>query len=137
MESMTITLPINITAFYTALAAFWLVALTVPIVRNRIKHRVGLGAGGHRSLEVAQRVHGNAAEWLPLGLGIILILELIAAPIWLLHILGVMLVLARALHATGLYRTPGESWQRQAGATLQMLQYLVGGVACLLYATVL
>jgi uncharacterized membrane protein YecN with MAPEG domain len=134
---MTLTLPINVTAFYTGLAALWLAFLALGVVRYRIKYRVGLGAGGQPALERAQRVHGNATEWLPLGLGLILVLELMAAPIWLLHLLGVSLAAARGLHAAGLWRTRAASWQRSAGMVLQLGQYAVGGAACLLYALVI
>lgn len=137
MTSMTLTLPIHITAFYTGLSALWLVALAVLVVRKRVKYRVGIGAGGQKPLERAQRVHGNAAEWLPVGLGLILVLELMAAPVWLLHLLGVMLVAGRCLHAVGLSRSEGETWQRQAGMLLQVMQYVVGGGACLFYSLAL
>ena len=133
---MSIAIPVNITAFYTGLLVLWVAVLAVPVLRLRLKYRVSTGSGGYPALELARRIHGNAAEWTPLGLAPILVLELLAASVWLIHGLGVLLLVARVLHAAGLQRTGAESWERGLGILLQMIQYLVGGVACLTYALV-
>ncbi len=133
---MNIAIPVHVTAFYTGLMVLWLAVLSVPVLRLRFKYRVSTGSGGYRALELAQRIHGNAAEWTPLGLAPILVLELLAASPWLLHGLGVLLLVARVLHAAGLQRTGAESWERGVGMLLQLMQYLAGGLACLVYALV-
>lgn len=131
---MTLTIPIQISAFYAALAALWLILMGLLVVRERWRARVGIGTGGDSRLEIAQRIHGNAAEWLPMSVVLILVLELLAAPIWLLHALGVALVLGRVLHALGLKRSRGPSWERSAGLLLTWLTLLVGSGACMLEA---
>ncbi len=133
---MTIAIPVHVTAFYTGLMVLWLAVLSLPVLRLRYKYRVSTGSGGYRSLELAQRIHGNAAEWTPLGLAPILVLELLAASPWLLHGLGVLLLGARVLHAVGLQRTGAESWERGLGILLQVVQYVLGGIACVMYALV-
>ena len=115
---MTLEIPVHITAFYAALAALWLVFLAVRVIRLRFKYRVGLNAGRHRDLEVAQRIHANASEYLPTGLLLILLLELMAAPFWVLHALGIALLAGRLLHWSGLNRARGASWPRTGGMLL-------------------
>jgi hypothetical protein len=128
---MNVEIPILISAFYTALGAVWLVVLAGRVMQLRWKHQVGLYAGGHEDLERAQRAHANAAEYLPGGLLIVLVLELLAAPIWLLHALGLALILGRVAHALGLARSRGVSVGRTVGMLLTLGVYLVGAGALL------
>lgn len=134
---MTLEIPVHITAFYAALAALWLVILAVQVIRLRFKHRVGLNAGRHRDLEVAQRIHANAAEYLPTGLLLMLVLELMAARFWVLHALGIALLVGRLLHWVGLNRTRGASWPRTGAVLLTFVVYVGGAAALLLEAFVL
>jgi uncharacterized membrane protein YecN with MAPEG domain len=113
-----------ITAFYAALLCLLLLALAVPISRLRITKRVGLGDGGHPELARAIRAHANAVEWIVPVLLLMLIAELNRAPAALLHACGIVLVVARVLHATGLRRaerSPG----RFAGAGLTWVTLIV------------
>jgi uncharacterized membrane protein YecN with MAPEG domain len=80
-----------------------------------------VGAALPAALVRPVRAHGNAAEWVPLGL--LLLLELSgAAGTFALHLLGGCLFLGRVLHAGGLY---GRSRISIAGATLTYLVLLV------------
>jgi len=125
---------VPVTALYAAFAAAWLVILTLPIVVLRQRHRVGLGAGDREDLKRAQRVHGNAAEWMPLGLVLILVVELLGAPVWLLHAQGGLLVAGRVLHALGLWTSSGRSFGRATGVLLQWAQYGLGAGSALWFA---
>ena len=82
-------LPVPITALYAGLLALLLVLLALRVVRLRWKFRVGLGDGGERAMTRAIRVHGNATEHVPIALLL--------------------------LHAVGLGKSAGASWQRAAG----------------------
>ena len=126
---------VPVTALYVAVAAVWLIVLTLPIVVLRQRHGVGLGAGGRADLKRAQRVHANAAEWMPLGLLLILVCELLGAPLWLLHAQGGLLVAGRGLHALGLWRSSGRSFGRASGVLLQWAQYGLGAAGALWLAT--
>jgi hypothetical protein len=134
---MTMEIPIHLSAFYTGLAALWLVILAGRVMQLRWKHQVGLYSGGHEDLERAQRAHANAAEYLPGGLLIVLVLELMAAPIWLLHGLGLALLIGRVAHALGLARSRGVSVGRTVGMLLTLGVYLVGAGALMLEAFIL
>lgn len=131
---MTAAAPVQITALYAGLAAVWLVFLGLRVIRLRYRYRVGIGAGGQGPLEVAQRTHANAAEWLPPALIVLLVLELLGMPAWVLHALGIALVAGRGLHALGLSWSTGVSWPRTVGMLLTITVVAGGGLLCVFYA---
>jgi uncharacterized protein len=109
------TLTVPITALYTGLLALLLVMLALRVIRLRWKLRVGLGDGGDKAMSRAIRIHANATEHLPIALLLLLVAELNHANPMLLHGCGIALVVARVLHAVGLGRSTGASWQRSVG----------------------
>ena len=82
------------------------------------------------------RAFGNFVEYVPLALLLLLMLELIAAPVWLLWFLGIALTLARIAHACGVIRTYGPSALRAIGFFLTWIVYLLGAGTCLYYGVV-
>lgn len=106
---------VPVTAIYGALLALILVILTVPVIKLRQGLRVGLGDGGQTSLQQAMRAHGNAAEFIPLFIVLLAVYEINHAPAIALHIFGVVFILSRLAHASGLYQSPGASSGRAAG----------------------
>ena len=104
-----------VTGLYAALLALLLLALASRIVVLRWRTKTGIGDGGDRGLARAIRVHGNAIEYVPIALVLLLIAELGSANSALLHGCGIGLVVARILHAAGLSRTSGASLERVAG----------------------
>ncbi|MET0256927.1 MAG: MAPEG family protein [Luteibacter sp.] len=111
----------RITGLYAALLALLMLALGVRVMWLRRRTSIGLGDGGNRAVACAARAHGNAAEYVPLALILLLVLELNQTLPLLLHVFGVTLLLARVFHAAGLSRTPGNSLGRMAGAGLTLL----------------
>jgi len=108
-------LPVPITALYAGVLALLLVVLALRVVRLRWKFRVGLGDGGEKAMIRAIRIHGNATEHVPIALLLLLVAELNQTGPTLLHACGAVLVVARVLHALGLGKSAGASWQRAAG----------------------
>ena len=105
----------SITALYAGLYALLLLALAVPISRRRMKLGIGINDGGNAELARAVRVHANAVEW---GLPILLLLlaaELNRANPLLLHVCGVVFLVARLAHAMGLSAKSGPSPGRFSG----------------------
>ena len=78
------------------------VVLSVLVTRQRVKHRVPLGAGNSPALERAIRVHANFAEYVPVALVLMLVYELNTGRTRTVAIYGACLVAARVLHAMGL-----------------------------------
>lgn len=90
-----------ITGMYAALAALMIVALARKVISLRRQHKVALGDGGHQDLLAAIRAHANAVEYLPIGLLLLLLLELSQGPAWLIHLLGSLFIIGRLIHANG------------------------------------
>ena len=111
----TAVFPVPITALYAGVLALLLVVLALRVVRLRWKFRVGLGDGGEKAMIRAIRIHGNATEHVPIALLLLLMAELNHAGPTLLHACGAVLVVARVLHAVGLGKSAGASWQRATG----------------------
>ncbi len=94
-----------ITAFYASLLAILFVGLSMRVIRLRGLVRVAVGAGGDPALERAIRVHANCAEYAPIGLLLLLLVELSGYTPWVVHANGVALLAGRTIHAWGMSRT--------------------------------
>lgn len=92
--------------------------LSLQVVLRRRASRVGIGTGGDAGLARAVRVHGNFAEYVPLALLMLGLLELSGERAPLLWTFGALLLAARVLHAIGLGRSAGYSAGRFWGALL-------------------
>lgn len=92
----------SITPLYAALLALLFVFLSFRIIRLRRALQVGLGDAGDKQLGRAIRVHANFAEYVPLALVLLFFVEAQPAPFWWVHLLGLLLLVGRLLHAYGL-----------------------------------
>ncbi len=104
-----------ITGTYAALLALLLLVLSALVIRQRLRHRTAIGLGSAEGLLRASRAHANFAEYVPFALLLMLLLEQGAAPAWLLHALGLALLLGRLSHAYGISRMPERLLFRQVG----------------------
>lgn len=111
---------LSVTPLYAGLAALLYLALSVRTIRARRRARLALGTGNDPALLRAVRVHGNAAEYVPLALLLLLLLELQGAPLLLLHGLGAALLLARLIHARGVAQEPENFRYRVTGMILTL-----------------
>jgi len=116
---------IPVTLLYGGLNALFVLFLGLNVSRLRATS-VGVTKPLPPELVRPVRAHGNAAEWVPLALFLLLALELSgAANALALHLFGGLLLLARVLHAAGVYR---RSRLQVAGATLNYLVVLAMAV---------
>lgn len=88
-----------VTPIYMALAALLYIYLTLQVVKARKSAKVALGDGGDRTILKRNRAHGNFAEYTPLTLLMLMAAELLGTPGFVLHLLGLAFIAARALHA--------------------------------------
>jgi len=113
---MLIVVPV--TALYAGLYALLLLLLAAAVSRQRRSLKVGLGHGDHPPLERAIRAHGNSVEWgLPMLL-LLLVAELDHTSRTILHICGILFIVARLIYAVGLSRDAGASRGRLIGSAL-------------------
>ncbi|MEM8731545.1 MAG: MAPEG family protein, partial [Pseudomonadota bacterium] len=112
-----------ITSFYAALLTCLYLVLSARVILYRQNSRVSLGDDGDRQLLKRVRAQGNAAEYIPLGILLLALIELQGAPGIALHLLGLMLLVGRLLHGYALSGQPTGLFPRVAGMglTLAML----------------
>lgn len=122
---MSMLLPVTL-ATTSTLALIYFV-LSVRVVRGRFKLRVSMGDGGNDDLQTRIRIHGNFAEYVPLLLIFLALFELAGVDKFVLGIGGVVLVVARLLHAFGMPRRP-PNFYRVAGTALTFALYIVASV---------
>ncbi len=121
-------------ALWSGLLLLLMLILAVLVVRQRQRHRVLIGDGGVDDLVRATRTFGNAAEYIPAGIGALAVLALVGARPLVIHGVGLLLLLGRLVHALGLSRTTGLSVARTAGMVLTWTAYLVAGALLLFYS---
>jgi uncharacterized protein len=121
----------TITPFYAGLLALLYFVLSYRIITMRGPGGPSLGDGGDPVLLRRIRAHGNFAEYVPMILLLIALLELGHAAAWLLHALGVTLVAARVLHGYALSFTPSFTFGRFWGTALTFLLLVAAGALCL------
>jgi len=119
------------TALYAALVGLLAAALTVRVIRCRVKTGIQAGDGGNAELGQAIRAHANLTEQAPLALLLIAAVEMLGTPGAWVHALGVVLVLARLSSAWGLSHSLGASQPRQTGAGLTLLVVVVSSLLIL------
>jgi uncharacterized protein len=113
-----------ITALYAAILTLILVALAINVTLHRRKLKIGLGAGSDPLMLRMMRIHGNAVEYIPIALLLMLVYELNGGAHTALHVCGGALILGRVLHAAGLWGSDGQSAGRAIGQTLTWLALL-------------
>jgi len=113
------SVPVPVTLLYGGLNALLITLLGMNVSRLRGAHGVGIETPVPAELIRPLRAHGNAIEWVPLGLLLLLALELSGAGTrFTLHLCGGTLLLGRALHAAGFL---GKNKLSMVGAALTYL----------------
>ncbi len=121
----------RITAIYAGLLALLFVLLSVRVISLRRAGRVGLGDGGDALLARRIRVHGNFAEFVPLGLILIGLSESLGVAPMLVHGLGLALLVGRVSHAWGVSQPNEVLVFRSVGMVLTFAVLVVGAGVCL------
>lgn len=121
----------HITGLYAALAALLVVVLALRVILRRKSARIGIGDGGDHELAKRIRAHANAVEYLPIGLILLLLVELGQTRPIVVHAFGITLVAGRVLHAFGMSRSSKLSVGRALGIVLSILVILAMAVLLL------
>lgn len=123
-----------ITPLYAGILALLYILLSLRVVKTRVNVRVSIGDGEDRSLLRAVRVHSNFAEYAPFTLLLLGFGELMAAPWWSLHALGMALLAGRVLHAAGLGREPDQFTLRRYGMYLTSVALIGAAIQCIVFS---
>jgi hypothetical protein len=115
---------------YAGLLALWFLVLTRRVIQRRGKGSF-LGDGGDQALLRVIRGHANFAEYVPLALLMMGFLEVSRFSIYVLHALGIVLVVARLLHGYALSFTEHFPFGRFWGAALTFIVLATEAVLCI------
>ena len=101
------------------------IVLMLRVSQLRWRHKISLGDGGNRDLLERCRAHANFAEYVPLILVMLAIIEYSNGNPVLLVVIALLLIIARILHPIGMAR-PAPNLFRMigAGATFLILGIL-------------
>lgn len=123
----------HITSLYAAILALFFVGLSVRTLRLRRSLKVAIGDSGNPILLRAMRVHSNFAEYVPLGLLLIFFVEQTGEAAWLVHGLGMLLLVGRVIHAFGVSQVRENLFFRVAGMAMTFTS-LISASLYLLYS---
>jgi len=120
-----------VTPFYAGLLGLWFLVLSARVTLRR-RTGISLGDGGEPSMLRVVRGHGNFAEYTPFILLMMALLELDHISIYVLHALGIALLVSRLLHGYALSFTERWRFGRFWGAALTFMLLAVSAVLCIL-----
>jgi hypothetical protein len=112
------------------LLALWFLVLSWRVIQRRGKG-IYLGDGGDQALLRVIRGHANFAEYVPLALLMMGFLEVARFSIYVLHALGIVLLVGRLLHGYALSFTAHSSFGRFWGATLTFIVLAIEALLCI------
>jgi len=118
---------LTITPLYAGCFALLAVLLANQVLYVRLRPK----AEPSWRTNAVERVQANFVENVPLGLVLLLVLELSRTPSIVLHSLGGSLLICRLLHAWGMSRNEGANYPRLIGAQGTFLLLSVMGIAAL------
>ena len=110
-----------ITALYASLLALIILWLSYNVVNFRRKRQVDLGDGGHDDGIRHIRAQQNTIEYIPLILILMAVYEINNGLPLILHITGIVLVIARIIYPLGLVAKKGASFGRFYGTLFTWL----------------
>lgn len=109
-----------VTALYAGLIAILFLVLSWRVIARRRSQRVSLGDGDDTALRRRIRAQANCAEYAPMGLILLGAAESLATPVWVLHLLGLMLLAGRVMHGLALTREAPAMTLRVGGMLLTL-----------------
>lgn len=123
---------LGIASFYCALHILIFLALSVFVVRERLRRRIGLGDGGDMEFLQISRMQGHASEYLSPTLVLLLLFAILDMGLFAVHGFGMATLAGRIMHAAGLHKSPYRSIGRLFGMTLILVSLGVGCFAIIL-----
>lgn len=100
---------------YAGVLGLIYIFLSFRVILARKSNRIALGDNHNIHIQRAIRAHGNFAEYVPLTLILIYLVETSYSQVWLVHALAGTLLLGRIIHAFGISQEPEPLILRQIG----------------------
>ncbi|MBA4805370.1 MAG: MAPEG family protein [Brevundimonas sp.] len=131
---MIVMTALQAAALWSGLLILLLVGLAFRVIANRRRHRVLFGDGDVPQMTVAARAFGNAAEYIPVGIGALVLLALTGSAPGMVHAVGGVLLLGRLIHGVGLSHGRGPGPGRMIGMVLTLTALIAAAVLLLVAA---
>lgn len=123
-----------VTLFYAGLLGLLLVVLTWRVIQARGAAGASAGDGGDATLARRIRGHSNLAEFGPMGLILLALLEIGGLPVWALHLLGGTFVVGRLMHGIAFGFLDHSVTGRVGGTAVTLGAVILMSVAALITA---
>lgn len=120
---------IAITPLYAGLLGLLFIFLSARVIMIRRSDRISLGDGENSKMAYRIRAQANCAEYMPIGLILLAMTELQGAPFWVVHLLGLMLLIGRLLHAWAFSQHPHNLRARIYGMLLTLMMITFSAIA--------
>jgi uncharacterized membrane protein YecN with MAPEG domain len=127
-------LPVTTTSVYAALLAILFLAISIRVMLERRRAHVPFGEGTSETLKRRIRAQANFAEYAPITLILMALLELQGAGSFMLNAVGLLLLVGRLAHASGIGRVPEDRRLRIIGMGLTILAIILAIIALLAIA---
>jgi uncharacterized membrane protein YecN with MAPEG domain len=108
----------KIVSLYTSFLLIFYFILSINTIRKRRKIKIAIGHNENPEMLRAIRAHSNFAEYVPINLFAIYLVESQGAVPLFVHFLGFSLLLGRLLHAYGISQTNENFKFRVTGMSL-------------------
>jgi uncharacterized protein len=118
----------KILPLYAALLAILFFVLSARTGNLRRRLKIAVGDAGNIKLLRAMRVHANFAEYVPICLLLVLMVEMQGASNWVVHTLGASLLIGRIFHAYGVSQVRENLMFRVIGMALTVTTLLWSAV---------
>jgi uncharacterized protein len=123
-----------ITPIYAALLAIIFIFLSISTIKTRRELKIPLGDGKNPKLIKIIRAHSNFAEYVPFALILIYMAESQGAAKLLIHLLGIMLLTGRAIHAYGISQQNENYVFRVSGMTMTFTSIATSAIYLLIFS---
>jgi len=126
MENFAAEAPF-ITLFVSSLLVLMKLALGLRVSLYRNKINMPWGDNGDDQLIRRIRAHANHSEWVPATVIILALVEMVGVHPIIVGVLGLIVVIARSLHAIGLMGN-AESFNRATGIAMNWIVLLLASI---------
>lgn len=121
-----------LTTFYGGLLGVIWLGLTWGVIMIRRAEKISLGDGGNKLLERRMRGHANFTESVPLILVLLALIEYVGGSGLFVHLIGISIVVGRALHAYAFWLARPVIWARMTGMILTLIAMVCAAGGALL-----
>jgi uncharacterized membrane protein YecN with MAPEG domain len=122
----------HVVPLYAGLLALLFVGLSIRTLRLRRRLRIAIGDAGNQTMLRAMRAHANFAEYAPIAIVLMYLVEITGGSGAFVHILGASLLAGRIAHAVGVSQVDEKYAFRVIGMALTLTSIIAAAVRLLL-----